>query len=249
MSQRLKWVSGGMNCAFKRMGRRKPDIVIFKEKQVLLPSSRSPHDPIGSSRLLSFSDGVFAIAVTLLVFNLKIPDIPEGDVHRLLPGAIKAMLPRFFTYLVSFLLIAIFWTIHHRMLDLVIQVDYTFIWINVLYLLVISFTPFPSALMGTYPGESFSMIFYICCMFAVVSLSLLMWRYASRDYRLISKETTAATINYFFIRGTATLAILLVALPIAVYNAFWAQVCMLLIFPIQWIIRAWLNKYSDRSSH
>jgi len=223
-------------------------MLIFKEKQVLPPPFKSPHDPISSSRLLSFSDGVFAIAVTLLVFNLKVPEIPEGDVHRLLPGAIKAMLPRFFTYLVSFLLIAIFWTVHHRMLDLVVHVDYTFIWINVLYLLVISFSPFPSALMGTYPEESFSLVFYICSMFIVVSLSMIMWRYATRRHRLISKGTPSSTINYFFIRGLSTLSILLIALPIAVYNVRWAQVCMLLIFPIQWTIRTYHKRYSGRGA-
>jgi len=220
-------------------------MLIFKEKQVLHPSFKSPHDPISASRLLSFSDGVFAIAVTLLVFNLKVPDIPEGDVHRLLPGAIKAMLPRFFTYIVSFLLIAIFWTVHHRMLDLVIHVDYTFIWINLLYLLVISFSPFPSALLGTYPEESFSLVFYIGCMFMVVGLSMLMWRYATRGHRLISKETPSSTINYFFMRGMSTLTILVIALPIAVCNVVWAQVCMLLIFPIQWTIRTYHKRYAS----
>jgi len=229
------------------MGDRSPDMLIFKEKQVLRSSFKSPHDPISSSRLLAFSDGVFAIAVTLLVFNLKVPEIPEGDVHRLLPAAIKAMLPRFFTYLVSFLLIAVFWTIHHRMLDLVVQVDYTFIWINVLYLLVISFSPFPSALMGTYPEESFSLVFYICCMFMVVSLSLLMWRYASRHHRLLSKDTPSSAINYFFVRGMATLIILVIALPIALYNARWAQVCLVLIFPIQWMLRAYHKRYMTGS--
>lgn len=80
--------------------------------------SKSPYDPISPGRLVSFSDGVFAIAVTLLVFNLKVPGIPATDVHRLLPGALLAMTSHFVTYLVSFLLIAIFWTVHHRMLSL-----------------------------------------------------------------------------------------------------------------------------------
>jgi len=205
-------------------------------------SFKSPHDPISSGRLLAFSDGVFAIAVTLLVFNLKVPEIAEGDVHRLLPGAIRAMAPRFLNYLVSFLLIAIFWTIHHRMLDLIVHVDYTFIWINVIYLLVISFSPFPSALMGTYPGEAFSLVFYICSMFPIVGLSLLMWRYATRNHRLIAKNTPSSSVNYFFIRGTATLAVLLIALPLAFYRVYLAQICMLLIFPIQWTIRAYHKK-------
>ena len=210
-------------------------------------SGRSPHDPISSSRLLSFSDGVFAIAITLLVFNLKVPEIPEGEVHRLLPGAIKAMLPRFVTFLISFLLIAIFWTIHHRMLDLIIHVDYTFIWINVMYLLAISFIPFPTALMGTYPDEPFSMVFYISCMFLVVSLSLLMWWYASRGHRLLDKEISSSTINYFFARGSAALTIFLLALPLSIWKVHWAQIFLVIIFPIQWTIRTYHKRREMRS--
>ena len=62
---------------------------------------RSPHDPLPPGRLIAFSDGVFAIAVTLLVFNLHVPEVFSGDVHRQLPAAIMAILPRFITYLES----------------------------------------------------------------------------------------------------------------------------------------------------
>lgn len=207
---------------------------------------KSPHDPLSPGRLISFSDGVFAIAVTLLVFNLKIPEIPSGDVHRMLPGIIMNMLPHFVTYLISFLLIAVFWTIHHRMLHLINHVDYTFIWINVFYLLVISFIPFPSALMGTYPNETVTMVLYISCMFMVVSLSLMMWWYACRHHRLIDKEMPSSTINYFFIRGTATLSLFVIALPLAIYKVQWAQYCLLIIFPIQWTLRTYHKKLSRR---
>jgi uncharacterized membrane protein len=224
-------------------------IIIPRACYRLTTMNQSPYDPISPGRLISFSDGVFAIAVTLLVFNLKVPDIPANDVHRLLPGAIMNMVPHFVTYLISFLLIAVFWTVHHRMLHLVIHVDYIFIWINVFYLLMISFIPFPSALMGTYPDEAVSMMFYICCMFMVVGLSMLMWRYATRDHRLIDKDIPSSTINYFFIRGLATLAICLVALPLAIYKVRWAQACMLIIFPIQWTLRTYHKKRSSRMSN
>jgi len=206
--------------------------------------SKTPYDLISPGRLTSFSDGVFAIAVTLLVFNLKVPKIPDADVHQLLPGALLDMLSQFVTYLISFLLIAVFWTIHHRMLSLIVHVDHTFIWFNLIYLLVISFIPFPSALMGTYPSEPLSMVIYICCMFMAVGISLLMWRYATRGHRLISKDISRSTINYFYIRGTATIGIFTVALPLAIYKAHWGQVCLLIIFPIQWLLKSYHKKQS-----
>jgi uncharacterized membrane protein len=130
------------------------------------------------------------------------------------------------------------------MLNLVIHVDHTFIWINLIYLLVVAFIPFPSALMGTYPNEALSMIFYICSMFMVVSLSLLMWRYATKGHRLIGKDIPRSTINYFYIRGSATLGLFTVALPLAIYRAHWAQVCLLIVFPIQWLLKSYHKRQS-----
>ncbi len=84
-------------------------------------------DTISLPRLISFSDGVFAIAVTLLVFNLKVPQLPEANAHLLLHRFIIDMLPHFATYVITFLLVAIYWIFHHRMLNLVTRVDSPFV--------------------------------------------------------------------------------------------------------------------------
>src|ERR1700679_692829 len=93
-------------------------------------------DTISTARLISFSDGVFAIAVTLLVFNLKVPQIPQADAHRDLPAMVVAMLPHFTVYFLSFFVIAIYWIFHHRMMNIVIRMDSHFLWMNIWYLSV-----------------------------------------------------------------------------------------------------------------
>jgi len=108
--------------------------------------SRYTDETISIARLTSFSDGVFAIAVTLLVFNLKVPHIAANLVHEQLPSAMLGMLPNFSTYIISFLLVATYWTFHHRMMNLVERIDTPFLWMNIYYLLVISFIPFPPAI-------------------------------------------------------------------------------------------------------
>jgi uncharacterized membrane protein len=210
----------------------------------MISAFKSSLDTISPGRLISFSDGVFAIAVTLLVFNLKVPDIPADSAHRLLPGQLKAMLPHFIAYLISFLLIAIFWTVHHRMLNLVTHVDIRFIWINLIYLLMISFIPFPSGLIGAYPGETFSLVLYLICMFVVVAISMMMWWYAATNRRLVSKELPASIVNYFYVRGFTSLTFILLALPLAFYQYHWTPYSLFILLPINWSI----SKFYQRTS-
>jgi uncharacterized membrane protein len=206
-------------------------------------------ETISPGRLISFSDGVFAIAVTLLVFNLRVPEIQPTLVHQLLPGQIRIMMPHFVTYLISFLLVAIYWTIHHRILDLVTHIDGNFIWINLVYLLMISFIPFPSALIGTYPNEPFSIILYLGCIIVVGVLSMTMWRYASYNHRLISKDLPEYIVKYFFLRGFASLVIILVTLVLALLQVKWSKYCLFLLIPVNWSIRHFYKEPSKTKGH
>jgi uncharacterized membrane protein len=131
-----------------------------------------------------------------LVFNLKVPQIPAADAHLLLLQFITEMLPHFATYVLTFLLVALYWLFHHRMLNLVTRVDGPFIWMNICYLLTISFIPFPSALFGAYPNEVFCFVLYLGSMMLVGSLSLLMVWYATRNNRLVNRELPAVMIKY-----------------------------------------------------
>ena len=208
-------------------------------------SNKPTDDTITTARLTSFSDGVFAIAVTLLVFNLKVPQIPAADVHRLLQEKIIAMLPNFTTFVLSFLIIAIYWTFHHRMLNLIIRMDTPFLWMNIWYLLMISFMPFPSMLIGLYPREKFSFIFYLCSVTGVGVLSLLMLGYASYKYRLINKEHSLVIIKYLFYRQFTNIFIFLLAIPIAFFQVRWAEYYLFILFPVHWSMKKYFRKYAE----
>jgi uncharacterized membrane protein len=209
-------------------------------------STKFADDTITTARLISFSDGVFAIAVTLLVFNLKVPEIPAANVHVLLPDMIQAMLPHFTVYVLSFLLIAVYWTFHHRMLNLVTRMDTPFLWMNICYLLVIAFIPFPTALFGAYPHETLSFVFYICSLMLVGFLSMLMLWYASHNHRLVSKELPVLVVKYLFFRQFTSLIVFLLAIPLAFYQLRWAQYYLFILFPVHWLARKYFRKYSEK---
>ena len=101
-------------------------------------------------RIEAFSDGVFAIIVTLLVLDLKVPVLTNpSDVGELWQGLI-AQLPRFLSWLISFIIVCKFWLNHHHVLVMARHADYGMVWINSIFLMGQSFIPFPTALIGQY---------------------------------------------------------------------------------------------------
>lgn len=205
--------------------------------------SKYTDETVSIARLTSFSDGVFAIAVTLLVFNLKVPEIPTSQVHKQLPAAILGMMPKFSSYIISFLLVAIYWTFHHRLMNLLVRIDTRFLWMNIYYLLVICFIPFPAALFGAYNHDAFSFIFYVCCMILVNVVSAIMVAYASYRSRLIKKDLPILIIKYLFYRLVATVIVFISAIPLSLLQVRWALYYLFILFPVNWALKFYFRRY------
>lgn len=107
--------------------------------------------PLG--RIEAFSDGVFAVVVTLLVLELKVPTLGDHASARELAGALAGEAPKLVSWVISFVIVCKFWLNHHHVLGLARHATYGLVWINSLFLLVQSMTPFPTALMGEYPDN------------------------------------------------------------------------------------------------
>jgi uncharacterized membrane protein len=112
------------------------------------------------TRIEAFSDGVFAIVVTLLVLELKVPALGHHDSVAELAHALRELLPKFLSWLISFIIVCKFWLNHHHILGLARHADYGFVWLNSIFLLGQSFIPFPTALMGEYPDNPLAVSFF-----------------------------------------------------------------------------------------
>src|SRR6476469_3697848 len=128
--------------------------------------------------LETFADGVFAIAATLLILNVEVPDLGDHSLsHELL-----RLWPAYIGYVVSFVTIGIIWVNHHTVLDQVHSTDRTFLFINVFFLLCIAFIPFPTRLLATYVrtdnGEAAAFAYGITLTVTAIFFNLRMWRYA-----------------------------------------------------------------------
>ena len=101
---------------------------------------------MSTSRTEAFSDGIFAIAATLLVLELKVPQVEPGG----LADALLESWPSYVTYVVSFLTIGIIWVNHHAVLDRIMEVNRPLLFMNLMFLMAVAAIPFPTALLGDY---------------------------------------------------------------------------------------------------
>jgi uncharacterized membrane protein len=143
-------------------------------------------ETIGPGRLEAFSDGVFAIAATLLILEVGV-DTSRGNLAKQLTD----IWPGYLAYVTTFLIIGIIWINHHHCVSLIGRVDRTFLFINLLLLLTVSFMPFPTKLVAQYlqkPDERVAVIAYATTMTVMAVVYNIWWRYARTNRRLISQH-------------------------------------------------------------
>ncbi|MBL7851690.1 MAG: DUF1211 domain-containing protein [Cyclobacteriaceae bacterium] len=112
------------------------------------------------TRVEAFSDGVFAIIITLLVLEIKVPHIEN---HNSVPDLLKSLwglTPKLVSWVISFLIVSVIWVNHHRVLETIKAVDNPLLWLNANLLLWCSFIPFPTALMGDYVHNPLAVFFF-----------------------------------------------------------------------------------------
>lgn len=110
--------------------------------------------------MVFFSDAVFAIAITLLVLDVKIPEIPDNKEMTDLPGQIMAVGPNILAYFISFMIISVFWVVHHGTFNYIRRYDRRLIWLNLYALLFVGFLPFSAGVLARYGNTFFAFAFY-----------------------------------------------------------------------------------------
>jgi uncharacterized membrane protein len=135
------------------------------------------------TRLEAFSDGVFAIVVTLLVLELKIPAVVHHTSVQELAAQLCDLMPKFLSWLISFVIVCKFWLNHNALLRQARHADYGMAWLNALFLMFQSFIPFPTALMGEYPGNPLAVSAFGVVMALNTLLFILLQAYILRNLR------------------------------------------------------------------
>jgi uncharacterized membrane protein len=185
---------------------------------------RRAENEIEFGRIVAFSDGVFSIAITLLVLNLGIDKgLTEGQIDN----ALWAQRDFFFAYAISFAVIGRFWLVHHRFFSEVHAFDGRLIGLNLLYLGWIVLIPFSSELLGEYGGKTTAVVFYSVNLAVVVLLGVLM-NVDARRRGLMKIDDRTHRENQ--IRGAYIAGIFLLSIPLALVAPELAPYLWLVLF-------------------
>ena len=151
---------------------------------------------LSTFRLETLEDGVFAIAMTLLVLNLKIPETIDQSVFN----AIVKIWPNLVTFFGSFILLGVYWFGHRTALHFIKNADHVFHWINMLLLMFVSIVPFSASVIAKYYQDRGAIILYGLNLITIGVTMYWQWCYATSHSRLIDKELSSFVIRYAKIR-------------------------------------------------
>jgi len=134
---------------------------------------------VPTDRIETLTDGIFAIAMTLLVLSIEVPALPAPVTPAVFSAYVTSILPQIFIYIVGFILLAVFWMNHH-IFFVIERTNTTLIWINILWLMSIALVPFSTAIVGRYGQFQLAQLLFDVNMLIIGLLWYANWSYASR---------------------------------------------------------------------
>jgi uncharacterized membrane protein len=187
--------------------------------------------------VISFSDAVFAFAITLMALTIDIPDLPPNLSQSELLQRLDDFYPQFEDYIISFAVIAIFWISYHQVFNHIKGSHISMVYLNFLFLLFITLLSLTTTLVTNYASYQIPYIIYCIIVIMTSSLLVLIWWYATKEYRLVDKG-----MHPLFIKGTffALLAIPIIfsiSIIISFIDLDIAQYFWLGIIPMNVLIR------------
>jgi uncharacterized membrane protein len=207
-------------------------------------SSQSHEHELGTQRIEAFSDAVFAIAITLLIIEIAVPHL-EGE--ETLGHALRELWPSYGAYLLSFIMIGIYWANHHFLFRLFLRTDHIFLMLNVFFLVPVAFLPFPTAVLGEYLREAHerdaAVSFYCLGLLLPAVGWLSMWFYAKR-YGLVDQRLTPDYVRFLSVQYLLSGASYVGALALSFVNA-WAALGLVVGLTLLYLLPPRRPRYID----
>ncbi len=147
-----------------------------------------PAFELTTHRIEALGDGVFAIAMTLLILEIRVPVLHGKFVASQLPDALIALWPKFLCYFISFVTLGVYWVAHHLHFHSIKRSDRMLLWINVLFLMAVGVVPFSTALVGQYVDQRLPVMLYAVNMIVISLVLQLHWWYATHNHRLVRPD-------------------------------------------------------------
>lgn len=207
----LRWIkSKGGHCVMKNL---------FKEEYS------------DTDRLEMFSDGVFAIVITLLILEIRVPELANTVTSSEFVYQLVQLWPKFYAFVLSFVVIYIIWMNHHHMFNMIVKSNRVLMLLNGLILFFLVLLPFPTALIGEYPLQPASSIIYGAVMASMTFSGAILYRYITKN-KMIDESIPPERMEKTFKRA-------LVGPIIYITGA----ICALIFIPASYIIYTLITLY------
>jgi uncharacterized membrane protein len=199
---------------------------------------------LGLERLVFFSDAVFAIAMTLLVIDVRLPELAGQISDGELADALGELWPRIFAYALSFSVIGMYWLAHWRRYLLVQRTNEGLARLNLLLLGLVAFIPFPTSVLGQYGDRPLVVASYAVVLALAGMAGAACWAYAA-SRGLLRPSVTADEYRLGLLRGlTAPVVFLASLLALPIVGATVTEMLWLLVFPAQSLATMWVRHSS-----
>jgi uncharacterized membrane protein len=195
-------------------------------------------------RALAFSDGLFAIAMTLLIVAIAVPNIEDGDSVSDLADALNDLTPDFVSFFISFAVIGRYWMAHHQSVSLLKAMDQRYLSLNLVYLAFIAFLPFPTALLGEYFENPLSIAIYATNVAAVSGMEVALFTHAYRS-GLLQRQPPPDVYRFGVLMALSPVLFFAVSIPFAFISTTLAIVIWFLGIPLGAVSDRWKPEGAD----
>ena len=208
--------------------------------------SKETKDTLSKHRLEALLDGVFAIAMTILVLNIDVPPNLKISESGALLNALQKMIPTFFNYVISFIILASVWVNNNHQFRYIKLTDKTHIWLYLWSLLFIVLIPFSTSLMGDYSGLIVAELFFHLNLLCIGIFSIIKWNYIIKNQHLLQQDK----YDIWDIRKDRRTSLVFIIVPlIAICVTFWVPEWSTLSYILIPFIASILRKSTIRVSN
>jgi uncharacterized membrane protein len=188
-----------------------------------------------TGRIEAFSDGVFAIAITLLVIEIGVPHVENEPEGTTLFGSLVGQWPPYLGYVISFLVIGTVWANHHNRFTYIVRSDHVLLFLNTVFLMCVAFIPFPTALLAEYvqiEERTTAIAVYAGTLAVTAVFFTLLWLYAANGCRLVDCKLDPTTLRAMTRRYVAGMVLYLIAFaPAFISLALIVGLALLFVLP------------------
>lgn len=196
-------------------------------------------------RVLAFSDGLFAIAMTLLIVSVAIPELADHNSVHELADRLHELRDSFISFFISFAVIGRYWYAHHQFVSLLQRMDPGLIGLNLVYLAFVAFLPFPTGLLGEYFENPLAVTVYAVNVALISGWEVVLFRHAHRA-GLFSRKLPEDVYRWGAVSALSPLLWFALSIPVAfLAGSSWAVLIWFLAVPYQRVAERWKPKNAD----